>query len=398
MNRSLLKINRPNILLFIVLSGVFLFYSLTWAETSSAKTAIQRDKAINKEFDCIYRRVQDKNSLAWDDVCYDSPQESARRQRIDAVNQALDEQSFSMNHQGQHMASNNPPPDYGMQDDSWPPSNRSPSIPPPNGSLPDNLGEQTGIQFREHEGDFGFEISRFLYREPDAHVQSKGDMYGVYGSYTYRPTQDDPLFSELLNMFKFDARFNYGPLDYEGSGTAKNIDDYMIEFRGVTGKDLFVTAQDVFTPYVGLGFRRLHDGGGDVIGSTGLSGYDRDANYFYAPLGFDILHQINTAWRLGLNLEYDFFLNGTQYSHLSNVDVAYGDVKNNQSNGFGMRGSIKIIKMSDPVNFVIEPFFRYWHIRNSDLSYSVGPGGFVSVIYEPDNFSKEYGLKLGVQY
>ena len=212
-------------------------------------------------------------------------------------------------------------------------------------------------------------------------------MYGVFASHTVRMSEEDALYSEIINMYKLDAKFSYGQVDYTStSGTVNNIPDFMVEFRGVMGKDFYPNQQWLFTPYAGLGFRWLDD----EFASTHASGtYQRVARYLYAPIGLEISHQLNSSWRLGGTGEFDIFFYGRQTSNLSDVDLSLPDVNNSQRRGFGLRGSLKLVKEGEKVDFNIEPFVRYWHIKDSDVAEGY---------YEPNNTSTEFGVKLGVQF
>ena len=98
-------------------------------------------------------------------------------------------------------------------------------------------------------------------------------------------------------------------------------------------------------------------------------------------------------------MEADFLLWGRQDSYLSDVDsTLYADVRNRQRRGFGLRGSLKLVREAASVNFILEPFIRYWHIKNSDRVTAISNGGFATTGLEPDNNTVEAGLKLGVQF
>ncbi|MBI5149627.1 MAG: hypothetical protein HZA28_02495 [Candidatus Omnitrophica bacterium] len=68
------------------------------------------------------------------------------------------------------------------------------------------------------------------------------------------------------------------------------------------------------------------------------------SNYFYLPVGVEALNQIAPGWKIASNFEWDIFLAGEQTSYLSDVDSGYPDPENNQKRGYGVRGSLKIIK------------------------------------------------------
>jgi hypothetical protein len=59
---------------------------------------------------------------------------------------------------------------------------------------------------------------------------------------------------------------------------------------------------------------------------------------------------------------------------------------------------LKLVKQGRNVNLLIEPFVRYWHIKNSDSTIAVGPTGLAVSGLEPDNNSTEFGAKIGLQF
>ena len=96
-----------------------------------------------------------------------------------------------------------------------------------------------------------------------------------------------------------------------------------------------------------------------------------------------MVSQGSGGWCLGASVEFDLLLIGNQRSHLS--DIGYIDVDNRQNTGYGLRCSIKFEKKGESADFIIEPFFRYWHIADSEVNYGV---------MEPENETNEGGIRL----
>ena len=108
---------------------------------------------------------------------------------------------------------------------------------------------------------------------------------------------------------------------------------------------------------------------------------------------------MNNNWQVGANFEVGWLLWGRQDSYLSDVDAFnYPDLRNRQRRGFELRSSLKLVKKSETVNFLFEPFIRYWHIQNSDTAVAFGFSGLGIVGIEPENNTTEAGIKFGVQY
>lgn len=247
------------------------------------------------------------------------------------------------------------------------------------------------------------ETSYIRYREPSLGVKEQGDMYGINASYTYRPKPGSYLNSEISDMYRLEGRFSYGKVKYIGSladGTPFNfngIADYMVEIRGLIGKDLNLPkVSTTLTPYWGLGYRSLFDS----LRESGPSGYNRWIQYFYLPVGGEIMTQLTHGWAIGADAEYDFLIHGNVTSYLG--EAGLGDSQNAQRHGFGVKGSFKLIKKWDRFNLILEPYIRYWHIRNSETEASkpfLFQGQYYVVIGdEPNNNSTEIGAKIGIEF
>jgi hypothetical protein len=225
------------------------------------------------------------------------------------------------------------------------------------------------------------EISWIRYVEPDM-MSEEGFMYGVSGSIIYH----GHLFSKSEKaeswMLRGDGRHSWGEVDYRGAlmdGTPyemHNIEDEMMEFRGLIGLDVWNRVART-TPYTGFGYRYLNDDS-----SFDPAGYEREANYFYVPIGFEIGFPSESEWSFGATIELDILAWGKQKSHLGGT---YGTIENRQDEGRGFRASLRFQKNQPGLDFAFEPFCRLWNISDSDVS-----DGFI----EPENSSTEVGLRL----
>ena len=235
--------------------------------------------------------------------------------------------------------------------------------------------------------EIGPEIYYYRYEEPGFDLEWEGMFYGVASAYTYRdwvPASPGQSAPDDKWMWRGEGRFAFGEVDYDGQtmgGTPlriDDIDDYTVELRLLLGPD-FLKETRMDTLYAGIGYRYLND---DFQ-------YERESNYFYIPIGFKTISNLKNGWSFGATIEYDLFLWGQQNSHLSDFDPIYPDIENDQSSGYGLRGSIKFQKhapkIGPNIDFIIEPFIRYWDIDKSDEVL----GG-----YEPANKTWEYGIQL----
>ena len=253
----------------------------------------------------------------------------------------------------------------------------------------------TGSVFAEglpqHIFKVGPEISYIKYKEPNV-MEEKGVMYGISTSYTYHSRQN-------ILMLGLEGIFSYGEVDYDGATvigtpvTIDNIPDYMLEFRGLIGIDLPVKASYI-TVYTGIGYRYLNDDTHEK--SSG--GYERESNYLYSPIGLKITAPLGNAWSFGATAEGDIFWDGKQKSHTSDVDSGLNDVENDQDKGYGLRGSVSFQKKLNNLWIEIEPFIRYWNIKQSDPEVLKFNGTPLIEVVEPRNHSTQYGVMLLVAF
>lgn len=248
--------------------------------------------------------------------------------------------------------------------------------------------------------EMGTEISYFNYEEPGV-MEQDGMFYGIYGSWDVPLAEAQPD-SEFLtrSVLGFDAVFKYGQVDYTSpvSGTLDDIDDYMFEISGHWGYQYAISENTVLTPYVGLGYRYLNDDASGMRTSVGHFGYERESNYLYLPLGVKTDTQLSDTWALGFNVEFDVFLYGKQKSHLEDVSSSLNTLENDQEDGYGLRGSVQLVRRGETIDFSIEPFVRWWDIDDSTSSVVTCGGTPCALGYEPKNESLDVGIRLGVQF
>jgi hypothetical protein len=233
------------------------------------------------------------------------------------------------------------------------------------------------------------EISQIGYKEPGVMKQT-GSMSGIVGSYTY--------LDEV--MFKLETRISYGQVDYSSinTGSMYAIDDILFEFRALSGCDISPNPEYIILPYFGYGYRYLEDDSQSRITTTGHLGYKREANYYYSPLGISVSKDVGNGCVIGGSFEYDYFWLGIQKSYLSDAIPARSDLENKQKLGYGYRASLKIEKQQKKIYFIIEPFFRYWKVEQSESADINDSGIIIGYGYEPKNYSTEYGLKIAVHF
>ena len=224
--------------------------------------------------------------------------------------------------------------------------------------------------------------SDYKYAEPGL-MNLKGNMYGLSASLNLKPSEQTPLFLGLQ------LAVSSGKVDYNsnGTGSVKNEDNDKQEIRFLVG-----VTENIFSPYMGLGFRRLVNDSAGMISTSGAHGYTRTSNYAYLPVGIGIDIISNSKINVKTKLEYDYLIEGKQTSDLT--PLGGPKARNTQTKGYGYRFSLQLsTPINKATNFFIEPFYEYWNISDSD-HFNV-PGGY---LLEPKNNTKEFGLKVGLAF
>jgi hypothetical protein len=350
----------------------YIFFLLILFSIAVAQAAGQRDLIIQKTMDCVDNHLQQSVGITWNDVC--GAPGAYYQQHMEIVNQQMDQV------QGETPPLNMPQDDY------------------------------RDFQISQKESEWVYkitpEVSYIRYHEP-GFMKESGVMSGINGSYTYRPIAGDVLNSEITDMYRLEGRFSYGKVDYnggvqssDGSSTPESfngINDYMMEIRMLVGKDfIFNNQSTLLTPYLGGGYRFLFDS----LYENKPYGYNRLIQYFYLPTGAEITTKLGDGWSIGADMEYDIFLGGLVESYLGGIGL--GDLQNVQKTGYGLRGSIKLVKKRKRYNLILEPFVRYWTIHASNVGaskpFSYNGQEYVVFGEEPDNNSLEIGGKLGIEF
>jgi hypothetical protein len=236
--------------------------------------------------------------------------------------------------------------------------------------------------------DFTYLYSQFQYQEPHV-MEDNGILTGFGTSYTYR---DISKF-----MLRGEYRYLYGLVAYDGgyvgggSLKIKDIPDSLTESRLLAGFDVQISEDTILTPYTGFGYRYLNDN----ANTQNTAGYMREANYFYQPVGIELVAE-NNGDRIGFRVEQDVWIWGKQFSHFTDNDPRNDDMMNLQRKGGGFRASL--IAEFDVYGATVkfEGYQISWDVPQSDVEvvYVVpyGESGWV----EPENHSVETGLSFGI--
>ncbi len=257
-----------------------------------------------------------------------------------------------------------------------------------------------------HSFSASFEAVHFDYDQTSG-IDVEDYMYGTFGGYTYH----DHGFIGIPLMFETDVEFatsndmdtdGWYP-DYSALGRSKYVvgdsDNYLLEVRCLVGYD-FSLGKHIVTPYIGYGYRYWNMDNPDlrdqtVAGNPQVPGFEQETSYHYSPIGVKTVSPINDKWLFKTMFEFDLLWDGKVEKNISDANSAYGDTKCELDfgDGYGFRFAVQLErKITQKISLWLEPYMKYWNIKESD---QVGiPGSGLSVV-EPKNDTTCWGIRLG---
>jgi len=250
-----------------------------------------------------------------------------------------------------------------------------------------SIGSLSAQPLKKHTFEIGPDISYRTYKESGG-MKEEGWMYGLVTSYAYH--------NKL--MLKVEGRGNWGKVDYSNSGEIDNIEDYMLEGRGLVGYDFLIAQVHSITPYIGVGYRYLNDDSSGKTSTTGARGYERESNYLYSPVGLEINVKLGDKLYVKETMEFDYFWRGWQKSHLSDAIPGLNDVKNTQRRGYGLRGYIGFLIITEKIDIEVGPFVKYWSIKQSEEETITYYGTPIGIGWEPQNYTTEIGFIITARF
>ena len=303
--------------------------------------------------------------------------------------------------------------------------------------------------------EFGVQLSSFNYETDDDwpyyysriysvsnKVEKAGLLGGAFASYTWRSGDERLRVNSWGDLFKMGYRPTFarleldaqaGEVSYDSHATSEltGFQAWEVESRVLIGYDLNVRDNPV-TLYTGFGYRRFDDETGGYVDYFvyNYTQFTNKYSYYYLPLGLETQQKISPQWDLNLKFEGDFILDGSVQYYLSDIQGFYSgrDVRTDEllqlsprnsksklDGGFGLRSACQVIRKREDFNWFIEPFIEYWHIRRTTPveahSKATNGSDYVSVyddpandyplykpLYDPQHYTLETGVKLGVQF
>jgi hypothetical protein len=263
------------------------------------------------------------------------------------------------------------------------------------------FGKENHPQDYKHDFTLGLESFHYKYEESTPEHKNlmhlKNMKYGVNGSYQF--TWQDKLF------VRPEFRWAYGHEDYQNfrgkKSEMKHIPSMIVEPRLLIGSPLNIISNLTLSPYTGVGYRYKWDDESDIKGKDNIAGYKRINKLWYVPLGMIFKYDLTDQWHVQGMAEYDFMIEGKQYTYIKNR--APSPIMNKQTKGFGLRAELLVGRQFEKVSLSVGPYINYWKIEKSKKTFSIieyEPNKFANdpTMYEPKNSTTELGLKFNVQF
>lgn len=254
--------------------------------------------------------------------------------------------------------------------------------------------------------EVAYETSSYTYKEPhmDHPISLKSTKQGFSAVYKRYGILDSQIPDATYGLLEI--RYMTGDNTYKGwlggggiytPFEASDVRDYYYEGALKVGTLIYQKDNLKMEAGLGLGYRFLKD----HLESIGSGGYLRESNYLYLPIELKANYQVNEYFKIALNTQFDYLLSGEQYSgEIIGYDASEG-VRHSQEQGYGLRASLRFSSLLSFAEIFVEPFWRYWHIQNSEKEYQyiqIGGTWYQQLTYEPFNTTQEYGVKVGIAF
>lgn len=182
------------------------------------------------------------------------------------------------------------------------------------------------------------------------------------------------------------ARYATGSSRYTGAYMGQPYGSLMIgdlDRYSAEVKAAYELTLPYVTPSLGVGYRRLID----RLDQGGSGGYERTSQYWFVTAGLASTIDLGqSGLQLTPKIEYHHLLRGKQHS---------ADIVNHQRTGYGAELSLALSgKLSPTVGLHLTPYYRYWHIDDSELAFPA-PGVW---FMEPQNTTREVGVRLSLTF
>lgn len=449
-------------------SGIFILLIISTVIPASVAGADEnRDKIIDRQLSCWDK--SNGHSAQWKDICSTDTPVPQGRERERLIEKELNAVSYRINNSQEQVEPSVEAPDVQNEMTISPINEKQfidehfladEEVAPAKVSKPRNLrNENPGpVNVREEakKSELAYQLDFYRYQAegywpyyysyvfPQSYkVEKGGILNGLYLSYTYRKPYNRPVHTwrDLksreggpgypFTFYRFEADISGGKTYFktDALGTEKNIGAWGLNLRLLGGYDFL--SQDntfMFTPYIGVGYKRFVDrSGGWIDYYVGdYVPYEVIYNYVYVPVGFETIKTINKDIDFSFRAEASLLLTGsvgymmsadTTLYHWNDPDDGsdvYGHVKDTDvemKGGFGLSGSCKVIRKFDRYNIFAQPFVDFWYFKKSKAEVTTfidtdgGPWYSANFDlskrkdnFEPVHYTLHTGLRLGVQF
>lgn len=253
-----------------------------------------------------------------------------------------------------------------------------------------------------HEFMAGLESYKYHYGETTPKqsnlMQYNGVMFGVSGFYEL--TYKDRVF------LRPEARVAYGFTQYTSYRNPKfpkaSVPNLTFEPRLLVGGNISFSNNFKFSPYVGFGYRYKSDDARDIVSDQGGKlDRKRISQYWYVPVGSRLTYDFKDRWFIKAMVEYDWFISGRQYQY--NDKTYPSPLVFKQKNGWGAKGELLVGHRFDKISVAFGPYINYFKVNKtkSVKSYMLVPDHprpLTATPHEPDNVTKEIGVKLNFYF
>ena len=237
--------------------------------------------------------------------------------------------------------------------------------------------------------ELGVDTGNYVYREDidGSFVQgNEGRMLGI----NFRVTEMlDPVRFVTAELRHANAAVYHTSASAGAQGSVANS---VSEISFVAGRD-FGTAWQSLSVYGGLGYRLLSDSATGFT-TTGSPRYSSTREYHYLPIGLLYRHLLDRTARVALQFEYDYLLEGSTRSRLSNLASGLDDTVHTHRNGHGLRLGLAY----EMQHWSLGVFYSRWRVEPSDPNPITADGVFVANRTEPHNITREVGLQLRYRF
>lgn len=258
--------------------------------------------------------------------------------------------------------------------------------------------------------ELSYSIAHYMYQEEGGEfMKTSGTVSG--------PTVKVTYLNKLTQfMAEVSAQYLFGSGTYEGglvntfTGERRSYSHDGDEYKLIVGQVLLGRDYKInkkyddlgrertkfyVTPFFGVGLRHLNNDSNDPYA------YRRRTTWVYLPVGTELTWRLTPKLRVGFRPQANLLVYGKIRSDLFDDSpfrnkLGFGD-------GYGFSGSVPVKRTFDSFALSLEPFVRYWNVKESDrdsvITTDYVPGEYWEIsALEPENETLTYGFALSFAF